>query len=181
MKVKEMAELSLLRHKCPRPTPKKQFKEVYKAKEKPKEVPPAAVFQPSPFEIRPELNIEKELLEMVDLIQTHIKQEGTSTSLTVNSAGLFGGTQIVIETSRFGSGEFYIELLTNPEALDLLTPNMGKLAEALKSALPHITCHLAQPGLLSQFDKGSMLGKKSEKRAKNDRVHEKDRIDYYRL
>lgn len=164
-----------------RPEPKKAFKEVYKAKEKPKESKEAAIFQPSPFEIRTEISLEESLMDVVDLIQTHIETEGTSTSLTVNSTGIFGGTEIVIETDRFGPGSFHIELLTHPDALALIGPNLDMLEKALKKALPHITCHLAQPALLSQFGKRSMLGKKSEKRANNDCINEKDRIDYYRL
>ncbi|MCH9614299.1 MAG: hypothetical protein SP1CHLAM54_17430 [Chlamydiia bacterium] len=183
MKITEIPD-NLPKTKRTPPPPKRNFKEVYKPKkDKPKEQEPiqASIFQQTAFEVQDDISLEAAIAEVAELIETHIRDEGTSTTLTVGQQSLFAGTQIVVETDPMAANQFHIELLTHPEAVALLGSNISALQEALKAALPHITCHIAQPALLSQFDKSSMLSKNKRLRNKDERIHEKNRIDRFSI
>ncbi|MBP9842108.1 MAG: hypothetical protein KBC64_06770 [Simkaniaceae bacterium] len=116
-------------------SPKKGFKEIYKqkVKEEPKE-PPFNLFLPPPkLEIPP----EEYLIELITTITTAIENDLISTELKVH------GTLIRIEQFNTQPGHLHIQIMTEGSQFDLLRSHLGQLDLALKTALPHVSCHLA--------------------------------------
>jgi hypothetical protein len=114
-------------------TPKKTFKEIYKAK-KETDIPSFNLYLP-PSQL--EVSAEEYLIELTHVIREAIENNEISTEFSVR------GTTIMIEQFGTTPGHLHIHITTQGDQFDLLQSHLGRLDLALKTALPHISCHLA--------------------------------------
>ena len=114
---------------------KKSFKEICKEKTiKKEDVPSFNIYLPqAKLEVPP----EDLLIELTRVITHAIENDTLATELHVK------GTTIVIEQLSHQPGHLHIQITTQGDQFDLLQSHLGQLDLALKTALPHISCHLA--------------------------------------